>query len=146
MDSTTASNDHHKYWYTRRCVLIGDTAHPTSPHLGQGANQALVDCYRLATLLSNFDVGLASMFKPGNVFKAFAKERQPVTAALVKGARRIGEMLVVNGVEACRVRDDVVRKSFLDVEGIEARYDALMLRQPYETNCERAGKLRSSRE
>ena len=32
-----------EHWHTPRCVLAGDAAHPTSPHLGQGANQALYD-------------------------------------------------------------------------------------------------------
>lgn len=27
-------------WYSGRCVMIGDAVHPTSTHLGQGANQA----------------------------------------------------------------------------------------------------------
>jgi salicylate hydroxylase len=35
-------------WHTRRCVLVGDAAHPTSPHLGQGANQALYESSFLA--------------------------------------------------------------------------------------------------
>ncbi|GJE95746.1 hypothetical protein PsYK624_119330 [Phanerochaete sordida] len=40
-----------KTWHQGRVVLIGDAAHPTSPHLVQGANQAYEDVDLLVELL-----------------------------------------------------------------------------------------------
>ena len=52
-----------------RLVLIGDAAHATSPQLGQGANQALIDAVVLAD-------ALASCAKPAEAFALYARTRR----------------------------------------------------------------------
>ena len=39
-------------WHTENTVIIGDAGHAMSPHLGQGANLALVDAQVLADCLA----------------------------------------------------------------------------------------------
>ncbi|MDM2420333.1 FAD-dependent monooxygenase [Mycobacteroides abscessus] len=40
-------------WSTERITLLGDSAHATTPHLGQGANMAIEDAITLAVLLED---------------------------------------------------------------------------------------------
>ena len=42
-------------WWKGRAILIGDAAHATTPHLGQGAAMAIEDAVLLAELLSSRD-------------------------------------------------------------------------------------------
>jgi salicylate hydroxylase len=45
-----------KTWSTERMTLLGDAAHAVTPHLGQGANQAVEDAITLAVLLQDAQV------------------------------------------------------------------------------------------
>ena len=66
------------------------------------------------------------------IFVAFANKRQPRTAALVKGARAQGELrVVVGGPEACKERDEVMRRQWTDVKMVEANFDAI-LKEPFQ--------------
>ncbi|KAK5034539.1 hypothetical protein LTS07_003460 [Exophiala sideris] len=127
-------------WHSRRCVLVGDAAHPTSPHLGQGANQALEDCFHLSHSLPHLAPGKNTyqedFDKLGphlvDIFQAFAYLRQPRTSALVKGARAQGQTRVVTtGPEDCRKRNDKVATGWKDVETVAAKFDALC-RGPFQ--------------
>ena len=40
-------------WSTNRITLLGDSAHAVTPHLGQGANQAVEDAITLAVVLAD---------------------------------------------------------------------------------------------
>ncbi len=70
-DLTLARYQHHTLDvpFGRKLVCIGDSAHSTSPQLGQGANNALLDVMALvAALGTHADLG--------DVFQAYAKSRR----------------------------------------------------------------------
>ncbi len=70
-------------WYKGRICLIGDAAHATSPHIGQGASLALEDTAVLTKCLGETDDLLVA-------FSNFQQMRQPRVQKIVKGARKIG--------------------------------------------------------
>jgi len=112
-----------KSWHVGRVVLIGDAAHPTSPHLGQGANQAFEDVDNLIRLLGEHHPAVdaePSAAALSAVFTEFEAKRMERTAALVRAARETGEMRVVEGVEQARARNDVLLAQWAD-EGATLR-------------------------
>jgi 2-polyprenyl-6-methoxyphenol hydroxylase-like FAD-dependent oxidoreductase len=70
-------------WSRGRTILIGDAAHATSPHAGQGASIALEDAMRLAQVL-------ASEPQTDVAFQRFEAERRPRVEKVVALARRNG--------------------------------------------------------
>ncbi|KAJ7876599.1 hypothetical protein B0H13DRAFT_2548692, partial [Mycena leptocephala] len=94
-----------KSWHVGRVVLIGDAAHPTSPHLGQGANQAFEDVDNLVRLLIEHHPAPdtePSSVALSTIFTQFEAKRMERTATLVKDARKEGELRVVEGIEQAR--------------------------------------------
>ncbi|EGN91846.1 hypothetical protein SERLA73DRAFT_173280 [Serpula lacrymans var. lacrymans S7.3] len=82
-----------KTWHKGRIVLLGDAAHPTSPHLGQGANQAFEDVYHLMRFIVKYnpDASQPDTELLTKIFSEYESIRIPRSAALVKGARKQGE-------------------------------------------------------
>lgn len=114
-------------WFKGRIVLLGDAAHPTSPHLGQGANQAFEDVYHFMRLLRKYN---PSADQPSTelllrVFTDYQDLRLRRTSELVRGARRQGEIRVVEGVDACKARDEAIRAGFND-DAVRRAYDELL--------------------
>jgi 2-polyprenyl-6-methoxyphenol hydroxylase-like FAD-dependent oxidoreductase len=70
-------------WSRKRTILIGDAAHATSPHAGQGASLALEDAMRLGRLMqTRQELSLT--------FQNFEAERRPRAEKIVALARRNG--------------------------------------------------------
>jgi 2-polyprenyl-6-methoxyphenol hydroxylase-like FAD-dependent oxidoreductase len=89
-------------WSRGRTLLIGDAAHATSPHAGQGASIALEDAYRLACALQNeAEIGVA--------FRNFESERRPRAERIVALARRNGNQKREFSVAGAWIRDRMIK-------------------------------------
>ncbi|EJD02743.1 FAD/NAD-binding domain-containing protein [Fomitiporia mediterranea MF3/22] len=88
-----------KTWYKGRVVLLGDAAHPTTPHLGQGANQAFEDVYHLVRSLTIHHPSAST--PPGieqliSAFAEYERVRLSRSSDLVRKARARGAQRVTN--------------------------------------------------
>ncbi len=71
-------------WYKGQACLLGDAAHATTPNMGQGACQSIVDAYVLAECLSKSPNSAA--------FEAFQKARKSSAHHVVNQSRLIGRI------------------------------------------------------
>src|SRR5882757_4014716 len=89
-------------WSRKRTLLIGDAAHATSPHAGQGASLALEDAMRLAHLMR--DGG-----EIGPTFQNFEHERRPRAEKIVALARRNGNSKREFSATGAWIRDHMLK-------------------------------------
>ena len=89
-------------WSRGRALLIGDAAHATSPHAGQGASIALEDALRLARLLHEEQ-------ETGVAFERFESERRSRVERIVALARRNGNQKREFGRAGAWFRDQMLK-------------------------------------
>jgi 2-polyprenyl-6-methoxyphenol hydroxylase-like FAD-dependent oxidoreductase len=120
-------------WSRGRTLLIGDAAHATSPHAGQGASIALEDADRLVRALEHeAELGIA--------FQNFEAERRPRAERLVALARRNGNNKREFSRTGAWIRDHMIKLMLpLNARGQDwiYGYDVRDVRTPPQTSGRR---------
>jgi 2-polyprenyl-6-methoxyphenol hydroxylase-like FAD-dependent oxidoreductase len=103
-------------WSRQRTLLIGDAAHATSPHAGQGASLALEDALRLGRLIQERQ-------ELGVTFQKFEAERRPRTERIVALARRNGNSKREFSATGAWIRDRMLKLVLpLSAKGMDWMY------------------------
>ncbi|GAB3253110.1 FAD-dependent monooxygenase [Larkinella harenae] len=110
-------------WHQGPACLIGDAAHATSPHSGQGASLALEDAAVLAQCLR--DAPAAEQ-----AFARFEQLRKERVEAIVRQARRTGNQKMVTNPVAVWFRDLVL--PFFIKQGTKASAPVLSYRVTWD--------------
>ena len=103
-------------WSRKRTLLIGDAAHATSPHAGQGASLALEDAMRLGRLMRTArNLALT--------FQNFEAERRPRAEKIVALARRNGNSKREFSATGAWIRDRMMKLLLpLGAKGMDCMY------------------------
>ncbi|KZO93488.1 FAD/NAD(P)-binding domain-containing protein [Calocera viscosa TUFC12733] len=95
-------------WHKGRAVLLGDAAHPTTPFLGQGANQSTEDVYHLVRcLLQHAPLTSESLDK---AFTEYAAVRMDRVRRTIEQTKAEGDLRRISGREACLAREEVLAR------------------------------------
>lgn len=88
-------------WFKKNVCLIGDSAHGTTPNLGQGACQAIEDAFVLSECLDKYETTQA--------FKEYQKLRLPKAHQVVKTSWFIGKMAHLSNPILIGLRNQMLR-------------------------------------
>ncbi|WP_328539954.1 FAD-dependent oxidoreductase [Streptomyces sp. NBC_00344] len=88
-----------------RAVLVGDAAHPMTPSLGQGGNQAIEDAIVLAHHAGSVQ-GPGAV--PGPALAAHTADRLPRTTAIARRAAATGRLTMLRSLPAVALRNTLI--------------------------------------
>lgn len=88
-------------WYKENVCLIGDSAHATTPNMGQGACQAIEDAFVLSECLHKYEITKA--------FSEYQKLRLPKAHQVVKASWLVGKMAHLSNPILIGLRNQMLR-------------------------------------
>lgn len=88
-------------WFKDNVCLIGDSAHATTPNMGQGACQAIEDAFVLSECLEKYSINKA--------FSEYQKLRLPKAHQVVKASWLVGKMAHLKNPILIGMRNQMLR-------------------------------------